>query len=146
MARDPLIVSLKNEPAPPAMPPMPPPPRRRRKRNPTLVISVCVFLVLGASIYWYVVRNDSASEAPAVREETPEKELSIVERVGKLIVLPEGEEPTIATVSDPSKLAEQTFFANAKVGDVVLIYAQARKAYLYDPNIDRLLEVAPIAQ
>ena len=110
-----------------------------------------IALVMSAAAvgaYWYLTKEDpvspEVSEIPAIT--TEEQTLSIIERVGKHIVLPEGEEPTIATVSDPSKLAEQTFFANAKVGDVVLIYATARKAYLYDPTIDKLLEVAPIAQ
>ena len=31
-----------------------------------------------------------------------------------------------------------------KNGDKVLIYSQAGKAYLYDPVINKLLEVAPI--
>ncbi len=68
----------------------------------------------------------------------------LVERVGRLIILPEGEEPTIATVSDPQKLQGQSFFANAKVGDKVLIYTNAKKAILYDPVEDRIIEVAPV--
>lgn len=67
-----------------------------------------------------------------------------VARVGRHIVLPEGETPTVATVTDPSKLAEQSFFAKAKKGDIVLLYTQAKRAYLYDPASDKLVEVAPI--
>ena len=69
----------------------------------------------------------------------------IVSRAGKLIILPEGEVPTIATVSDPEKLKDQPFFAKAKVGDKVLLYQNARKAYLYDPVNNKILEVAPIS-
>jgi hypothetical protein len=60
------------------------------------------------------------------------------------MVLPENEQPTIATVTDPSKLSGQSFFAHAKVGDRVLLYAAAKKAILYDPNINKIIEVAPI--
>ena len=73
-----------------------------------------------------------------------EEAQGLVERVGRLIILPEGEEPTIATVSDPQKLQGQSFFANAKVGDKVLIYTNAKKAILYDPVEDRIIEVAPV--
>ena len=69
---------------------------------------------------------------------------NLVEVIGKLIVLPVGEVPTIATVSDPEKLKDQTFFANAKVGDKVLIYVQAKKAFLYSVSLGKLIEVAPI--
>lgn len=68
----------------------------------------------------------------------------MIQRVSQLIVLPEGEEPTVATVSDPEKLRGQPFFENAKAGHKVLIYTKARKAYLYDPAQHKLIEVAPI--
>lgn len=64
--------------------------------------------------------------------------------VGKLIVLPEGEQPTLATVSDLEKLKDQAFFASAKVGDKVLIYTNAKKAILYSPTENKIVEVAPI--
>ena len=68
----------------------------------------------------------------------------LIETVGKLIVLPVGEEPTIATVSDPTKLKDQPFFANAKEGDKVLIYQKAKQAYLYSVSQNKLIDVAPI--
>lgn len=64
--------------------------------------------------------------------------------ISKLIVLPEDETPTIATVSDPEALKGQPFFARAKTGDKVLIYAKAKKAILYSPTENRIIEVAPV--
>src|SRR5471032_1664638 len=59
-----------------------------------------------------------------------------VAAVRKLMVLPD-EQPTIATVTDPEKLKNQSFFASAKSGDKVLIFSQAKKAVLYDPVADK---------
>ncbi|MBI4128897.1 MAG: hypothetical protein HY460_02490 [Parcubacteria group bacterium] len=95
----------------------------------------------GTSVYFYL-RARRAAEAP---EESSEELRKIIERVSKLIVLPEDETPTLATVSDPEKLKDQLFFAKAKVGDKVLVYARARKAILYDPVNNKVVEVAPIA-
>ena len=67
-----------------------------------------------------------------------------MERVSRLIILPTDEEPTIATVADPDRLQDQPFFDNAKTGDKLLIYTNARKAILYDPVSDKIVEVAPI--
>ncbi len=39
---------------------------------------------------------------------------------------------------------DRLFFANAKVGDKVLVYAKAGKVILYNPSEDRIVEVAPI--
>jgi hypothetical protein len=68
----------------------------------------------------------------------------LIAKVGKLIVLPSGEQPTIATVADPEKLKSQPFFANAQKDDKVLIYTNARKAILYSPSQNKIIEVAPI--
>jgi len=68
----------------------------------------------------------------------------LVNEVGKLMVLPTVEQPTVATVSDITKLADQPFFANAKNGDKVLIYTQSKKAILYRESINKIIEVAPV--
>jgi hypothetical protein len=68
----------------------------------------------------------------------------LVAKVSKLIMLPVGETPTVATVSDPSLLKDQPFFALAKKGDKVLIYAQAKKAILYSVSMDKIIDVAPL--
>lgn len=65
-------------------------------------------------------------------------------KVGKLIELPLDEEPTIATVTDADRLREQQFFANAQNGDRVLIFNEAKKAFLYRPSTNKIIEVAPV--
>ncbi|HLL61090.1 MAG TPA: LytR C-terminal domain-containing protein, partial [Candidatus Nitrosocosmicus sp.] len=74
-----------------------------------------------------------------------EKEVTgLIKKVNRLMQLPDKEKPTVATVSDIQKLKNQAFFANAKNGDKVLIYTQAKKAILYRPSINKIIEVAPI--
>lgn len=148
------VISLKPKAAP--EPPAPPPfvreePRRPRRRSDVsgAIIFAVILVVLGGGAYalwsWSGWFSDAPAEERATSREEEENEITdIVARVGELIVLPEGEEPTIATVTDPEKLRDQVFFANAKEGDVVLIYTGAQKAYLYDPVADKLVEVAPL--
>ncbi len=69
---------------------------------------------------------------------------SLIAAVGRLMVLPD-ETPTIATVDDMDKLKGQAFFANAKKGDKVLIFTNAKKAVLYDPVADKIVESAPLS-
>lgn len=69
---------------------------------------------------------------------------SLVAEVGKLMRLPQDELPTMATISDISKLKEQPFFQNAKNGDILLVYNKAGKAILYDPRDKKIVEVAPV--
>ncbi|MBI2009554.1 MAG: LytR C-terminal domain-containing protein [Candidatus Chisholmbacteria bacterium] len=70
--------------------------------------------------------------------------VGLVEKVGRLVALPEGEEPVVATVTEREKLSGQPFFAKAQNGDKVLIYTGAKKAYLYDSDSDRVLEIASL--
>lgn len=67
----------------------------------------------------------------------------LVKKVNRIIELPK-EDPTVATVSDVAKLQSQPFFKNAQNGDKVLIFNDAKKAYLYRPGDHRIIEVAPI--
>lgn len=111
------------------------------RRNLALILVVLLVLTIAISGYlFFEVRSLKADPTAESREEAEE----LVAEIGKLIVLPEGEVPTVATVSDPERLQDQPFFANAQAGDKVLLYTVAKKAYLYDPRQKKLLEVAPI--
>jgi cytoskeletal protein RodZ len=106
----------------------------------TLVVVLIVLLLasVAAGIFFYKKSQEGAAK-------NPQKELTdTVKAVSKLMVLPEGETPTLATVSDPEKLKDQSFFAKAQVGDKVLIYTQAKKAILYSPSKNMIVEVSPL--
>ena len=105
------------------------------------ILAVLVVVALGAAVYFYVQLNQLREDPQKVAQEEAK---TLVTKVGKLIVLPEGEEPTVATVTDPNLLQDQPFFANAKAGDKVLIYTNARKAILYNPEENKIVEVAPV--
>src|SRR3989344_6770175 len=107
-------------------------------------ISFLVVLTLasaGSAYYFYTEATTLKNDPEKVTRDETE---SLVAKVGKLIVLPEGETPTIATVADPDKLKDQAFFARSKKGDKVLLYANAKKAILYDAESNKIVEVAPI--
>jgi heme/copper-type cytochrome/quinol oxidase subunit 2 len=70
--------------------------------------------------------------------------VEVLAKVGAHIVLPKDEVPTLATVSDPEQLKKYPFFSNAEKGDKVLIYSLAKKAILYRPTGDKIVEIAPI--
>lgn len=105
------------------------------------VLAALVVVALGAAVYFYTQLNQLQQDPQKVAQKESK---TLVAKVGKLIVLPEGEEPTVATVTDPNLLRDQPFFANAKTGDKVLIYTNARKAILYNPEENKIIEVAPV--
>lgn len=120
---------------------------KRRRRTPTplgWLVFILLFAAIGLSIFFYLKYRDSQQKLnnPTVSAKAETQEL--INKVGKLTLLPSSEAPTIATVSDVSKLAGQSFFKNAQNGDKVLIYTKAKKAYLYRPSTDRIINIAPV--
>lgn len=107
------------------------------------VLFLVLFLLIGLLVWkrdrvkaaWMVLRDPNQ----AAQIETDK----IVNEVGRLIELPTAT-PTVATVTDTEKLASQPFFKQAKNGDKVLIYVEARKAYLYRPSTHKLIEAGPL--
>lgn len=111
------------------------------KKNILLILVGAVVLSSGTSVYFYSQYSGLLQDPNKVAQDEITK---LVAQVSKLMVLPEGEIPTLATVSNPDKLKDQAFFAKAKTGDKVLIYTNAKRVILYNPESKRIVEVAPI--
>ena len=112
----------------------------KRLLNLALIIVAVAGVMTAVYYYTEVERLKTNPQAIATADELKE----VVAKVGRLVVLPEGEDPTLATVADPELLKDQPFFARAKKGDKVLVYNGAGKAILYDPVQDKIVEIAPI--
>lgn len=79
-----------------------------------------------------------------VSEETRKENVKIINALSAMMIVPEGEVPTIASVSDIEKLKDQPFFKNAQNGDKVIIYPSEKRAILYRPDVKKIVEVSPI--
>ena len=113
----------------------------KQLRPTTALLMLLVVLFGGAALFFYFQLNELKKNP---QELARQEAKNLVAEVSQLVVLPEGEIPTVATVTDPALLAGQPFFNQAKKGDKVLIYANAKKAFLYDPVAKRIVDVAPI--
>lgn len=108
------------------------------------VLATLAVVGVAGGIYFYMqyqtaqrlLKNSSLAQQQQVDQ--------TIAKVGKLIELPTDESPTVATVADITKLKGQPFFEHAKNGFKVLIYTKAKKAILYDPFADKIVEVAPV--
>jgi hypothetical protein len=103
-----------------------------------LVVLTAWFYVKYAQAQKKITKLSNPTEASKIESE------ALVSKVGKVIELPSGN-PTVATVVDASKLSGQAFFAKSHNGDKVLIYTDAKKAILYRPSTNKVIEVAPIS-
>ncbi len=108
-----------------------------------LVLPLMV-LVIAPSIYFYTRYQSTAEQLKKSVPATAEDVNKIVEKIGKLMELPTGEEPTMATVADKTKLTGQKFFELAENGDKVVIYAKAQKAILYRPSTNKVVDITRV--
>jgi hypothetical protein len=93
-------------------------------------------------VYYYNKYHALKTNANVEAEQETKRLVGVL---GKLIELPQGETPTVATISDKEKLKGQSFFDNAENGDILFAYTNAMKAILYRPSINKIINVAPIS-
>ncbi len=106
------------------------------------VVLITIIAIAGVAASAYLYRENFKLKNPNQVAEQQVKD--IVAEVSKVIVLPTDEVPSLATVADPEKLADQPFFAHALTGDVVIVYAKAKRAILWRPSTKQVVEVSPL--
>lgn len=109
-----------------------------------IVVAVIILFAGLPGIYFFIKYKTMQSTVATAGQSADAEVKSLMDRVGKLMLLPAGETPTVATVSDITKLKDQAFFTYAENGDKVLIFQAAKKAILFRPADNRIIEVAPV--
>lgn len=110
-----------------------------------LIFPLLLFIVAVFYGYSYYNLSQELSELRANPRLLADKEAQqLVIEVGKFMALPTGESPTVATVTDVEKLKKQPLFAKAANGDKLLIYSEAKKAILYRPNEEKVIDVVAV--
>lgn len=108
------------------------------KKHILLVLSGFLCLAVLVAVYF---AYQYAFTPEAMKRREIEKWTGIV---GKSVTLPQGETPTIATVTNKRKLDDQPFFKQVENGDKILIYSDARQAILYRPSLGKVLDMIGI--
>jgi len=125
----------------------------KSKFNLKTILRIVVVLGLmgfaGWSFFQYQKAQDKVTELsnPDAQKQVAVKEKEeILAKVAKLMVLPEGEDPTVATVTDAEVLSQyQPFFRNATNGDKVILYVQSGKSIIYSPEKNIIVNVGTIS-
>lgn len=114
----------------------------------TLIILIIIVAAVAGSAYFYNNSQKAQAEIEKLKKDPNsilrETNKKLLGDVGNIVDLPKGETPTIATVTDEKRLSDQPFFARAKKGDKVLIYTEAKRAILYRPSTNKIIEIAPV--
>ena len=122
--------------------------RKRSNKKPVFKLVVMIigalfviFCIAGMIFFYNEYQELKNDPTVAAKQETA----ILVEDVNKLMILPTGEDPTVATVTDKDKLSSQAFFKDAQNGDKLLAYTIAQKAILYRPSVKKIINIAPFS-
>lgn len=69
---------------------------------------------------------------------------ALLDKVQSMVVVPEDEAPTLATVVEVTELRKQPFFKNAVIDDKLFVYQQSRLAILFRPSVEKLVNMATL--
>lgn len=106
------------------------------------IVLVVIAIALAALTFFFYRQYQNIKKNP---NQIAQAEIdAVTANVGRIIDLPKDETPTLATVQDKEKLKDQPFFAMAENGDKILIYTKSKKAIIYRPKDNRLVNVGPI--
>lgn len=112
-----------------------------------------MILALAGSGFLYYQYQKTAKELKKVKSQVtttqdvpkPDEVKKLVAEVAKVARLPENETPSIATITDASKLKDQAFFKDAKNGDILLVFNSSGKAVLYDPKEKKVVDITTLS-
>lgn len=114
--------------------------------NKTVVSFFIIVVVLLSliSFYFYNQYQKTQSLLQSKPTASDSQAKTLLENIGKLMVLPTDEVPIIESVNNSSKLPAWPIFAKAKTGDNFIVYSKAGIAILYRSSINKIVDVSPI--
>lgn len=113
------------------------------------ILVIVIIILLAGGLIWAITKyqktNGGASLAAIATVSQQQSTAELLQKVGQHLDLPAGETPQVYVIQDASQLvSQQPFWVGVTNGDVALIYMTARKAVVYSPTRDKIVNVGPI--
>ena len=126
------------------------PKKRQKKSSVVSIIVIVVALALLIVAGWfafdqYNLQVDKSAQTADNLNQNQSNVSDLLNKVGRHIVLPVGENPSVIDITNIDNLVkQQSFYVGAKNGDKIIIYALAQKTIIYDEERDILVNVGPL--
>lgn len=117
-------------------------------RNKLIIAAVVIVVVgVGAAFVWSRQGADGLAQLASQpgAKVSADQVKQLVARIGQFMVVPTDEEPSVVVLQNTADLAaQQTFYKDAKDGDILLLFSN--RAIIYDALTNKLVNVGPIVR
>jgi hypothetical protein len=118
------------------------------KKKIAYLLAFILFAGAACSAYYFYAqyqktRQELSSLKSKVQTNSQSDYTKIVDAVGKLMELPQST-PTVSIIKDIASFKGQPFFDQAKNDDVLLIYSDTKKAILYRPSSNKIIDITTV--
>lgn len=106
-----------------------------------LFLGILLSIVAASAFIGFILghTNKQPSQATSIVRSS-----DLLTEIDKTYKLPLDEQPTIVTIKDHDKLKDQIFFKDARNGDKLVVYSNAKLAIIYRATEHKLINVGPI--
>lgn len=119
--------------------------KARRSRGKIFLILLVTHLLVGFGGWSYGNYTKVTTAVGLVTELQPKEVESYVKKVAALIAIPKDEVPKVIVLNNAAEIAkQQPFFVGTKDGDVFLAFNKTKKAIIYRPSENIIINVGPI--
>lgn len=108
-------------------------------------VALIIAILVGSGIFFYHKYQDAIANPQAQLEQNNNSETkSVVESLGKILLLPGDKQPTVAKVEDVEKLKKSngTFYKDISKDDYLVLYTD--RAIIYRKKENKIINIAPI--
>ncbi|PIQ35582.1 MAG: hypothetical protein CO060_00885 [Candidatus Yonathbacteria bacterium CG_4_9_14_0_2_um_filter_43_16] len=125
-------------------------PKKKFGKSSVFLVGGIFGALLVVGILYFNVPQMLRSKSP-LSDQTEQMDSKVVEALvkdlGRIMILPTDETPTIFEITDPkAMIAEQPFFTGAIKGDKLLIYSSIARAIIYSPSRNLIVNVGPVTK
>lgn len=124
-----------------------------KDKNLLAILIIVVVVALAGVGFLYFQYQNTAKELKKVKSQVSsqagvagkqDEAKKYVTEIGKIARLPD-ETPSIATITDASKLKEEPFLKDAKNGDILLVFSKSGRVILYDPVNKKIVNMTTLS-
>ncbi len=117
----------------------------QKNKTPIIKILIVVIVLLAFGGYIYIIQKDTKETRGTTLGNNKEEAKQLAEIVSKFVLVDKNQVPDIVTISDAETMVkQQSVFKGVVNGDKILVYVQDKKAIVYSPSRDIIVNILPI--